>query len=102
LEAQWNLTEEASCSKCYRSRKSEYGYGEGSNSDTDAADYCTNDISNSKQRERGYKEIVRYDRGIMVEHFMASASVPEHYDYTVVPKVYDYTKTEEEKLRDMQ
>ena len=84
------------------SRKSEYGYDEGGNSGTDAADYCTNDISNSKQRGRRYKDIVRYDRGIMVEHVMASASVPEHYDYTLVPKVYDYTKTEEEKLRDIQ
>ena len=32
----------------------------------------------------------------MAEHIMASASVPEHYDYTLVPKDYDYTKTEEE------
>jgi predicted acylesterase/phospholipase RssA len=33
----------------------------------------------------------------MAEHIMASASVPEHYDYTLVPKEYDYTKAEEEE-----
>jgi NTE family protein len=33
---------------------------------------------------------------------MASASVPEHYDYTLVPKEYDYTKTEEQKSIDIQ
>ena len=38
----------------------------------------------------------------MVEHILASASVPEHYDYTLVPKEYDYTKTEEEKLVDIE
>ena len=38
----------------------------------------------------------------MVEHILASASVPEHYDYTLVPKEYDYTKTEQEKLADIQ
>ena len=38
----------------------------------------------------------------MAEHIMASASVPEHYDYTLVPKEYDYTKTEEEKSLDIQ
>ena len=38
----------------------------------------------------------------MVEHILASASVPEHYDYTLVPKIYDYTKSEEEKLVDIE
>jgi NTE family protein len=38
----------------------------------------------------------------MPEHIMASASVPEHYDYTLVPKEYDYTKTEEQKSIDIQ
>ena len=38
----------------------------------------------------------------MAEHILASASVPEHYDYTLVPKNYDYIKTEEEKLLDIQ
>ena len=45
---------------------------------------------------------IKYDKGIMVEHILASASVPEHYDYTLVPKEYDYTKTEEEKLVDLE
>ena len=49
-----------------------------------------------------YEHIIKYDEGIMVEHILASASVPEHYDYTLVPKEYDYTKTEEEKLADIQ
>ena len=41
-----------------------------------------------------YERTIKYDKGIMAEHIMASASVPEHYDYTLVPKEYDYTKTE--------
>jgi predicted acylesterase/phospholipase RssA len=49
-----------------------------------------------------YERIIKYDKGIMAEHIMASASVPEHYDYTLVPKEYDYTKNEEEKLLDKQ
>jgi predicted acylesterase/phospholipase RssA len=49
-----------------------------------------------------YKRIIKYDKGIMVEHILASASVPEHYDYTLVPKEYDYTKTEQEKLVDLE
>ena len=49
-----------------------------------------------------YKRIIKYDQGIMVEHILASASVPEHYDYTLVPKEYDYTKTEQEKLVDIE
>jgi hypothetical protein len=45
-----------------------------------------------------YERTIKYDKGIMTEHIMASASVPEHYDYTLVPKEYDYTKTEEKSL----
>ena len=37
-----------------------------------------------------YERTIKYDKGIMAEHIMASASVPEHYDYTLVPKEYDY------------
>jgi hypothetical protein len=48
-----------------------------------------------------YECVIKYDKGIMAEHIMASASVPEHYDYTSVPKEYDYTKTEEEKSIDI-
>jgi len=33
----------------------------------------------------------------MVEHIMASASVPIHYDFELVPKNYDYTSSEEER-----
>jgi NTE family protein len=49
-----------------------------------------------------YERVIKYDKGIMVEHIMASASVPEYYDYTLVPKEYDYAKTEEEKSIDIQ
>jgi NTE family protein len=49
-----------------------------------------------------YERTIKYDKGIMVEHILASASVPEHYDYTLVPKEYDYTKTEEEKSVDIE
>ena len=47
-------------------RKSEYGSDdEGSNSDTDA-DYSAHDSSNDQQTGRGYKDIIRYDQGIIV------------------------------------
>jgi NTE family protein len=49
-----------------------------------------------------YEHTIKYDKGIMAEHILASASVPEHYDYTLVPKEYDYTMTEEEKSIDIQ
>jgi len=45
-----------------------------------------------------YERIIKYDKGIMIEHIMANASVPEHYDYTLVPKEYDYTKTREKSF----
>jgi hypothetical protein len=62
-------------------RKSEYG------------DYKPGDNGKKGEHER----TIKYEKGIMAEHIMASASVPEHYDYTLVPKEYDYTKTEEEE-----
>jgi predicted acylesterase/phospholipase RssA len=45
-----------------------------------------------------YERIIKYDKGIMIDHIIASASVPEHYDYTLVPKEYDYTKTREKSF----
>ena len=55
------------------------------------------------EKKKGtYERTIKYDKGIMAEHIMASASVPEHYDYTLVPKEYDYTMTEEEKSIDIQ
>jgi NTE family protein len=50
-----------------------------------------------KRKKGTYERTIKYDKGLMAEHIMASASVPEHYDYTLVPKEYDYTKTEEEE-----
>lgn len=35
---------------------------------------------------------IEYEKGLMVEHIMASSSVPVHYDYALVPVKYDYTK----------
>jgi NTE family protein len=69
-------------------RKTEYG-------DYEPAD-------NNGKKKGTYERIIKYDKGIMAEHIMASASVPEHYDYTLVPKEYDYTMTEEEKSIDIQ
>ena len=67
-------------------RKSEYG-----------------DYKPGTDRKNGtYERTIKYDKGIMIEHMLASASVPEHYDYTLVPKEYDYTKTEEEKVVDIE
>jgi NTE family protein len=69
-------------------RKSEYG------------DYKPAD--NSGKKKGIYERTINYDKGLMAEHIMASASVQEHYDYTLVPKEYDYTETEEEKSTDIQ
>jgi predicted acylesterase/phospholipase RssA len=72
--------------KITQTRKSEYG-----------------EFTPFPDNENGkYERIIKYDKGIMVEHILASASVPEHYDYTLVPKEYDYTKTEEEKLLELE
>jgi NTE family protein len=40
-----------------------------------------------------YEHAIRYDDGIMLEHVMASASVPLFYDFQRVPKKYDYTRS---------
>ena len=69
-------------------RKSEYG------------DYKPRD--NNGKKKGTYEHTIKYDKGIMAEHVLASASVPEHYDYTLVPKEYDYAMTEEEKSIDIQ
>jgi NTE family protein len=68
-------------------RKSEYG------------EYVPAD---NQEKDGTYERIIKYGKGIMAEHILASASVPEHYDYTLVPKEYDYTMTEEEKSIDIQ
>jgi predicted acylesterase/phospholipase RssA len=51
------------------SRNTEYGYDQQSNK---------------------HNQKIRYDEGLMVEHIVASASVPIHYDYTYVPVNYEY------------
>ena len=43
--------------------------------------------------EKGEKKYsIEYKKGLMVEHIMASSSVPVHYDYALVPVKYDYAK----------
>lgn len=49
------------------------------------------------EKEKKYTQNMEYDEGIMVEHTLASASVPVHYDYTLIPKKYDYMTKEEER-----
>jgi hypothetical protein len=47
--------------------------------------------------EKGKTNVdIEYRQGIMAEHVMASASVPIHYDYALVPIKYDYNKSESE------
>jgi len=68
--------------------------------DIEEAEVVTFDSYTGKS-EYGYNEEtkeyrqVTYDQGLMVEHIMASASVPIHYDFELVPKDYDYTSSEE-------
>src|SRR6476659_151757 len=76
-----------------------YGKDKGTNTRKSEYGEYTSDIDGKTGK---YEHKIKYDQGIMVEHILASASVPEHYDYTLVPKEYDYTKTEEEKLVDIE
>jgi predicted acylesterase/phospholipase RssA len=46
------------------------------------------------KKSNEFKHVISYDRGLMLEHLMASASIPIHFDYTWVPKQYDYDKGE--------
>jgi NTE family protein len=47
--------------------------------------------------DRSYDFIISYDKGIMPEHLLASASVPVNFDYTHVPTEYDYSLDDREK-----
>jgi len=76
-----------------------YGKDKGTNTRKSEYGEYTSDVDGKNGK---YEHTIKYDQGIMVEHILASASVPEHYDYTLVPKEYDYTKTEEEKLVDIE
>jgi predicted acylesterase/phospholipase RssA len=49
------------------------------------------------QKSKKYIQKIQYDEGLMVEHVMASASVPIHYDYTFVPIRYEYNISDEER-----
>jgi NTE family protein len=43
-----------------------------------------------------HEYIIKYTRGIMIEHVMASSSVPLNFDYALVPVEYDYAKSSQE------
>lgn len=45
-----------------------------------------------EQKRREYKYTIYHDQGLMVEHVMASASIPLLFDYQWVPKDYNYKK----------
>jgi NTE family protein len=45
-----------------------------------------------EQKRREYKYTIHHDQGLMVEHVMASASIPLLFDYQWVPKDYNYKK----------
>jgi NTE family protein len=52
-----------------------------------------------ERREHVY--IINYDEGLMVEHVMASASVPLLYVFQRVPKNYDYVKAKRGQEQDL-
>ena len=39
---------------------------------------------NYNEKEKDQKFIIEYDAGILIDYVMASASVPEFYDYTTI------------------
>lgn len=43
-------------------------------------------------QRRGYEYTIHYNQGLMIEHVLASASVPLLYNFQRVPKKYDYAK----------
>ena len=43
---------------------------------------------------------VSHNEGLMVEHILASSSIPIHYDYTYVPITYNYDKNISDEDRD--
>ncbi|WP_458718911.1 patatin-like phospholipase family protein [Candidatus Nitrosocosmicus sp. R] len=66
-----------------------------------STEYTQDDNSQEQQPQSKEGKIkILYDEGLMVEHIMASASVPIHYDYTYVPKTYDYDKNFSDRDRD--
>lgn len=42
------------------------------------------------QQSETYHQKIHYDKELMVEHIVASTSVPIHYDYTYIPINYEY------------
>ena len=58
----------------------------------------SNSGESQKQSEGNIK--VSYNEGLMVEHILASSSIPIHYDYTYVPITYDYDKNISDEDRD--
>jgi NTE family protein len=53
-----------------------------------------------EEQKREYKYTIHHDHGLMVEHVMASASIPLIYDFQRVPLKYDYTKADRGQEQD--
>lgn len=53
-----------------------------------------------EQKRREYRYTIHHDQGLMVEHIMASASIPLLYDFQRVPLRYDYTKADRGREQD--
>ena len=52
------------------------------------------------EQTKQFTQKIQYDNGLMIEHVIASASVPIHYDYTFVPKQYDYNNSISDEVRE--
>jgi NTE family protein len=52
------------------------------------------------EQKRKYKHTINYGHGLMIEHIMASASIPLLYDFQSVPLKYDYIKAEKGQEQD--
>jgi len=50
--------------------------------------------------EKQYKHTLNYEQGLMIEHILASASIPLLFDYQWIPKDYDYEKYAMKKEQD--
>jgi predicted acylesterase/phospholipase RssA len=52
------------------------------------------------EESKKFIQKIQYDKGLMIEHIIASASVPIHYDYTFVPIHYDYSNSISDEERE--
>ena len=59
--------------------------------------YPKADGSRKSEYGEGYKNVIKYDRGIDIEHVMASGTLPEFYYYARVPTIEIEQKNVEDK-----